>query len=272
MIGSARFGSLLVALAAGLAPAGREDPGRPPALATLREVVPGAWAWRPTRAGMDAVASCGGALATPEGLVLVDACANPKGLSAVLALVAEVSPAPVRRVVITHPHEDHEGGLPALGADVEVLRHPLPSADHELAPGLRVLHPGRGHTDSDLAVLARTPGGDVLYAGDLFVNGYVGYLGEGHLAEWGTTLRALATLAGGDARVVPGHGAVCGVDRLGFYADYIDDFRADVRRHFEAGGTVETYLLPARYDHLGARYFLPENVRRARALWEAGEL
>lgn len=87
-------------------------------------------------------------------------------------------------------------------ADRAVVReHSLDLGDRQV--GLK--HPGRGHTDHDLVVIAD----DVLFAGDLVEQGAPPSFEDSFPLEWPGTAAALLPLAAGP--VVPGHGDV--VDR-----------------------------------------------------------
>jgi glyoxylase-like metal-dependent hydrolase (beta-lactamase superfamily II) len=78
---------------------------------------------------------------------------------------------------------------------------------------------GRGHTDSDLAVVV--PDAGVLFAGDLIEEGAPPAFLDSFPLEWPSTAAGLLALAAGP--VVPGHGAV--VD-----ADYVRAQQADLAR------------------------------------------
>lgn len=78
-----------------------------------------------------------------DGFTLVDAMI--RGSGAKLAAAAEGLGAPIRRVVLTHGHGDHVGGLDELrrllGDDVEVL---APARDWKIVAGDRALAPEEG--------------------------------------------------------------------------------------------------------------------------------
>jgi glyoxylase-like metal-dependent hydrolase (beta-lactamase superfamily II) len=65
-----------------------------------------------------------------------------------------------------------------------------------------LLHPGRGHTDHDVAV--RVPDAEIVFAGDLVEQGAPPDLGDAVVADWPATLDVLLALR--PAVVVPGHG------------------------------------------------------------------
>jgi glyoxylase-like metal-dependent hydrolase (beta-lactamase superfamily II) len=91
-------------------------------------------------------------------------------------------------------------------------------AEHVLALGgktLRMIHPGRGHTDGDLVVLFVED--RVLHTGDLFFNGRypnIDLEAGGSVAEWVATLDRVLALD--FDHVIPGHGPV--TDRAGLVA------------------------------------------------------
>jgi glyoxylase-like metal-dependent hydrolase (beta-lactamase superfamily II) len=84
---------------------------------------------------------------------------------------------------------------------------------------VRLHHPGRGHTDSDLVVLV--PDAGLLLAGDLVEEGAPPQFGDGFPLDWPATLDAVLELSTG--AVVPGHGAV--VD-----AAFVREQRAELAR------------------------------------------
>ena len=69
-------------------------------------------------AGANVVAQVGS-----DGVFLVDT-GYGSALPALQAALASLSNMPVSRLLVTHPHEDHMGATPELGAAVTVLAHP----------------------------------------------------------------------------------------------------------------------------------------------------
>ena len=67
---------------------------------------------------------------------------------------------------------------------------------------VHIMHPGAGHTKGDTVVWI--PAEKVLFSGDLVEYGAACYTGDAQLAEWPTTLDALAAL--GAEKLVPGRG------------------------------------------------------------------
>ena len=141
---------------------------------------------------------------------------------------------PVKIVINTHYHLDHTHGNPAFrvgirvatkrtlhhlqnldadywqGAAAESLPNQLVDQHQDISIGnktLRLIHPGRGHTDGDLVVLFvedRT-----LHLGDLFFNSLypnIDLEAGGSVQHWDDTLEEVLGLA--FDRVIPGHGPV----------------------------------------------------------------
>lgn len=83
---------------------------------------------------------------------------------------------------------------------------------------LELVHPGRGHTDGDVAI--RVPDADVLFAGDLVEESGTPGLGPDCFPmDWPASLDLVLNLTGAGTRIVPGHGSV--VD-----ADFVSEQRA----------------------------------------------
>lgn len=76
---------------------------------------------------------------------------------------------------------------------------------------LELVHPGRGHSDSDIVV--RVPDADVLWAGDLVEeSGTPGFGSDCFPMDWPTSLDLALNLTTAGTRIVPGHGTVVDQD------------------------------------------------------------
>jgi len=161
----------------------------------------------------------------------------------ILALAEKIGGGPVQYIVNTHYHRDHTHGNPAFPAGTPIVATErtlaylkqvdggywkgdaagtLPNEtfhnEHELKIAnktVRLIHPGRGHTDGDLVALFVED--KVLHAGDLFFNGRypnIDLEAGGSVREWVAAIDRVLELD--FDRVIPGHGPV--TDREGLRA------------------------------------------------------
>jgi glyoxylase-like metal-dependent hydrolase (beta-lactamase superfamily II) len=184
-----------------------------------------------------------GFVVTDEGVVVFDALGSPALGAALRARIRDITPQPVRHVVISHYHADHFYGLQAFapeGPMVWAHRLALPYLASEsptlrlaerreslfpwVNPLTRIVAPGRtidGETTFRLGGLtfrlipagpAHTPEDlmmlveeeGVLFAGDLIFAGRVPYVGDADSRAWLAALDRLA--ARPPSRIVTGHG------------------------------------------------------------------
>lgn len=153
----------------------------------------------------------------------------------------------VKRIVLTHAHFDHAGGLKLFPGAAVVLVHPnarkrleatgvrAPFVEVEgevrlMLDGdeVRVLGMGSGHTDGDL--VAYLPGRKLLIAGDLINQGFEPYADPkfgGDILALCRTLQNLMTLD--FEQVLPGHGELVPRAQVQFLADYAAALEAEVR-------------------------------------------
>jgi glyoxylase-like metal-dependent hydrolase (beta-lactamase superfamily II) len=184
-----------------------------------------------------------GVVITNEGVVLIDALGSPALAQELVAAVREITPQPIRWVILTHYHADHIYGLQvfkALGAtilahqagreylnsDTAALR--LQASRETLAPWIdentRLVPADRWLAGDELLVLggqrlhirhvgpAHTPedlavfveSARVLFAGDLVFRGRIPFVGQADSRGWIAALGGLIALQ--PQWVVPGHG------------------------------------------------------------------
>ncbi len=147
---------------------------------------------------------------------------------------------PIERIIITHAHADHYGGLGAAFADVpsyaladtigEIAEQGQARLDSlqpifgPLAPAnvvvpFGVLEPGElvidGVTyeilayqdvEADSQVLIRLPQAGAVFGGDLLFNGLHGFLGPGEFDNWLEILQTDVQAQAGYDLILPGHG------------------------------------------------------------------
>ncbi|MDT0201076.1 MBL fold metallo-hydrolase [Nocardioides sp. AE5] len=187
-----------------------------------------------------------------HGVVVVDTTASSREMTRTLAAIERLGAGPVIAAVNTHAHFDHVLGNAALGAvpihaheaTAEALvafganRAPYDgsegggerAAEIDASPvavptdtfssarvldlgdrQVELLHPGRGHTAGDLVV--RVPDADVVVAGDLVEESAPPAYGDDCWPmEWPTSLDLVIALMTDTTVVIPGHGAVVGLD------------------------------------------------------------
>jgi glyoxylase-like metal-dependent hydrolase (beta-lactamase superfamily II) len=195
----------------------------------------------------------------------------------------------VRRIVLTHVHDDHTKGVAAFPDVGAVLVHPntrarlvaadvakaqawVPYADVDgevklFLGGDEVLvkYLGVAHTDGDLVVLFVKE--RVLVAGDLVLNGYEPY---GDAANGGDMLsfrKALDELMKLDFdQVVPGHGEV--MDRAGAqnYRDYLAAAEGAVREQVAKGASEDEAVAAVRLPQFPTLAPLPMASSREKTL------
>jgi glyoxylase-like metal-dependent hydrolase (beta-lactamase superfamily II) len=185
-----------------------------------------------------------GFFVTDEGVVVVDALGSPALAQELLREIHRVTPQALRYVVVTHYHADHIYGLQTLAqAGAKVIGHAsareylnsdtaqrrLEASRIDLAPWIDattrlvpadqwldtretrfrlgsmdfvVDHVGPAHTPEDVVVFVPQLG--VLFAGDLFFQGRIPFVGQADSRLW---IQALNRLMKYQPKIViPGHG------------------------------------------------------------------
>ena len=205
-------------------------------------------------------------LRTGEGALVVDTMTFNWQGEGIRALARSLTGEHFGTIVNTHYHLDQTRGNPAFEAGTRViataktlLHLTRTDADYfagdaaALLPGetfddeltlqigtktVRLIHPGRGHTDGDLVALFVED--DVLVAGDLFFNRLypnIDLEAGGSIAEWPTTLDRVLRLP--FTRVIPGHGPASDREGLTGFRDFIAELGSVSRADREAGWTRE---------------------------------
>ncbi len=216
-----------------------------------------------------------GFVITPDGVVVIDALGSPRLAERLTQAIRQLTDKPVTHVILTHYHADHIYGLQhfkQMGAQIiahgasreyiqsDTARLRLEASRTDLAPwineqtrivpadvwidgstSLKVggvvfeLTPvGPSHTPEDLTVYV--PSEKVLFAGDLFFNGRLPFVGQANSRQWILSLERLLAF---DAKaVVPGHGAASTEPKkdIGTTRDYLRHLRQSM------GDAVENFV------------------------------
>jgi glyoxylase-like metal-dependent hydrolase (beta-lactamase superfamily II) len=182
---------------------------------------------------------------------------------------------PVQVVVNTHYHFDHTHGNPAFAPGLEVISTgrtlayldvldadywrgdaagTLPNATFEdersLALGgktIRLIHPGRGHTDGDLVALFVED--RVVHVGDLFFNGRypnIDLEAGGSVREWSATIDRILELD--FDHVIPGHGPVTDRDGLRGFQRFMQQLAAVAEASARDGVSLADHQARAPLD------------------------
>lgn len=213
-----------------------------------------------------------GVLRTGEGTVVVDTMSLPLQGERIRALAEELTGEPVVAVVNTHYHSDHTHGNPGFAEHVRIVstartrRHLLErdgsfwedhegyvpgetfdesaGAEHVLRLGgktVRLVHPGRGHTDGDLVALFVEDG--VVHMGDLLFAGRypnIDLEAGGTIAAWPQTLDRVTELD--FERVIPGHGPVTDREGIALFRGFLEELWAAGRTAQANGWSLDETL------------------------------
>jgi len=108
-----------------------------------------------------------------------------------------------------------------------------------------------GHTDTDLII--RVPEQNIVFTGDLLVNGQYPVNINGYPTSWRAALATFATFDK-NTLFIPGHGAPCGQEGVAFNRALFDDIAEQAEKMYKAGVPVEEaserYVVPEKYKNL----------------------
>jgi len=215
-----------------------------------------------------------GVLRTEQGAVIVDSMTfRTQGVR--IREQAERLAGPTQVIINTHYHADHTHGNPAFapgvrvfatertrayltaldadywrGANADTLPNEtvVPSQDlHIGGKTVRLLHPGRGHTDGDL--VAYFVEDRVVHMGDLFFNHRypnIDLEAGGSIPEWVESIDRVLELD--FDRVIPGHGPVSDREGLRGFQRFLQQLAAVGEEAARTGRTLEDTLAHARLD------------------------
>ncbi|MEM7142138.1 MAG: MBL fold metallo-hydrolase [Actinomycetota bacterium] len=201
---------------------------------------------------------------TESSLVLVDTHFSDASASEFRAY-AESFGKPIDRILISHAHPDHIGGLEEVFADIESYSSPGVIAEaaaqgitigNEVPVGelvvddVTLLVEVFEDAEAEEQIVVSIPSEGVVMIGDLVYSGYHAVM-EPYFESW---LAILDELAGreGNVLVIPGHGAVGEADAV--IADMVD-YLQTAQATYADSDDAETFnaaLIEAYPDRLGA--------------------
>ncbi|TWG93210.1 glyoxylase-like metal-dependent hydrolase (beta-lactamase superfamily II) [Mesorhizobium sp. J18] len=253
-----------------------------------------------------------GVIIGDDSVMIVDAQATPRLANKVIEKIRSVTDKPIKYVVLSHYHAVRVLGASAYGAseiimsersraqvvergqedwDSEFGRFPRLFQGHESIPGLTwptltfndratfylgkrrvdLMFLGRAHTAGD--IVAFVPDENVMFTGDIVEYHSACYCGDGHFADWPTTLEKIRAF-GLDA-IAPGRGdALVGQAKVNEALDLTKDFVLSTYRPVakvaQGGGSLKeawdacrAACDPKFADYAIYEHCLPFNVARA---------
>jgi len=192
-----------------------------------------------------------------KGILVVDTGVNATESGKLLQAIRKVSELPVRYVVNTHYHPEHQGGNSVVGPDATIIstnftrertlalmqsdpQLHLQPADltfeqkltiHLEPYSAEVYFPGKAHTSGD--ALVYFPRQHAIAMGDLFLNRSSPAMDEGSAENWIKALDQTLTLPVN--KVVPGHFELGTKVELQRFRDYLSDLFTQVRSLYRNG-------------------------------------
>ncbi|PVH30653.1 MBL fold metallo-hydrolase [Pararhodobacter oceanensis] len=253
-----------------------------------------------------------GVIIGDESVMVIEAQATPRLARKVVECIRSVTDKPISHLVLTHYHAVRVLGASAYGApeiimsdaaramvvergqedwDSEFGRFPRLFQGHEEIPSLTwptttfsdkmtvylgkrrvdIMHLGRAHTAGDAVVWV--PDAEVMFTGDIVEYHSACYCGDGHFADWGDTLAAIADF--NPVAIAPGRGdALVGEEMveaaLSNTYDFVESTYRPAQRVAARGGSlkeawdaVRAECDPKFADYAIYEHCLPFNVARA---------
>ena len=235
-------------------------------LSNLNEVAPGVY----FRMGNMERGQCNGGYIVCDDYVIAIDAPTPEASAEMLDEARKLSDKPLRFLILTHNHWDHDGGIDVFieeGVTVlcnEKIRRRYIGEDKSgsyigVADWLTLSNNGRAielftcgtvHSATDMFTFLPEEG--VIFTGDSVVNSHSPWMGECDIQNWIDILKALDKL---EAKTVcVGHGPLAGHEVFGKLAGYFTALRDEVGYQVCMGRTLEATQeqvnVPARAEWL----------------------
>jgi glyoxylase-like metal-dependent hydrolase (beta-lactamase superfamily II) len=269
----------------------------------LRMLAPNVYAY--VQAGGPGIPSGGvsnmGMIAGPDFLWGIDGSLGPIPAKAFVAAARQATGKRFGRLLLTHHHGDHTGGLQFFdGAEVwshpycrdEVLKAvaatpktwiPAPNGVADVAEPRKLVVPiltfkddvsvmvgdtevqfkfaGTSHTWGDM--MAYLPKQKILFAGDVDFFHVAPYANNSYISKW---LETCDSIAGWDVDIiVPGHGPIGGKKELALMADYFHVLGVEARKRYDrkmSPGAAAAEIRLGQFDNwLGPERLIMDTVR-----------
>ena len=197
-----------------------------------------------------------------DGILVVDTGVDAKEGNKLLERIRSVSNLPVKFVVNTHYHPDHQGGNAVVGPSATIISTEWTrdrtlavmqslGAASKLRPAevtfeqqltihlqpysVQVYFPGKAHTSGDAVVYF--PQQSAIAMGDLFLTNSCPAMDQGSAEQWIHALDHVLELP--VQSVVPGHFELATKTELRRFRDYLNDLYSQVQALRQKGATLE---------------------------------
>lgn len=221
---------------------------------------------------------------TGHEVILAGAHFVQEGVKELVDSIGAITPLPITTMILTHHHKGvnyYDYDLPekveviissniwqTLKNEVREFKSATMVFDNAITLNrgkisMVVMNAGPGHSSGDTIVYL--PNDGILFASDLLFNNAAGFMGEASIIEWGENLDMLEQLM--PVKVVPGVGAVGGVEIITAFKAFYRDFMTEIIRNVDKGNTLaqtkKEFSLKKYRDLPGFGTFLETNIERA---------
>ena len=222
-----------------------------------------------------------------DGVLIVDDQFAPLAAK-IQAAIKGITDKPIKYVLNTHFHGDHTGGNPEFGKNSTIVAHEnvrrrllLPPTNpaqptmtkaglpvitfndrvsvHFNGEDIRAFHAPQGHTDGDSLIYFTQS--NVVHMGDDFFNGgfpYIDLGSGGSVRGYAAAVEKAISQFPADAKVIPGHGPLSGIEDLKKFAAVIRDCISIVESNLKSGKTAadmkKAKVLDTKYASWGTGF------------------